>query len=331
METYQFCYDDISHYARSQARPSTTRLLFQLIICGGKQYHHQPNKSEGLSLQLDYFCYDWDMTICSNHCNGLVCLYSYAESRPCLYNVTTREIKPFPKRILSFSKSKYQLCPKLFLGFDQVTGNYKLLHRIQGAKKFQILTLRFPQWGSLLDLFLVGLIGSTIMLPPTSILARRSLGIFHPLSQVMSSRSSSIRTALWGKLAIYCQYGIHGPPNILVYDEANKVFGPTLLGEERIIDKMKKARLLATTSVISVPASLLSSSATPNIRLDVSSFFEHNKMSHFINVRFASRFVENIIPLTSELEFSIVKSLWRDQLVDLLQLVMNREVRRSTI
>ncbi|XP_016571446.1 putative F-box protein At1g50870 [Capsicum annuum] len=175
METYQFCYDDIvieilafvpakslmrfkcvskvwntliqhpefvqSHYARSQARPSATRLLFQLIICGGKQYHHQPNKSEGLSLQLDYFCYDWDMTIWSNHCNGLVCLYSYTESRPYLYNVTTREIKPFPKRILSFSKSKYQRCPKLFLGFDQVTGNYKLLHRIQGAKKFQILTL----------------------------------------------------------------------------------------------------------------------------------------------------------------------------------------------
>ncbi|KAM3237122.1 putative F-box protein [Capsicum annuum] len=322
METYQFCYDDIvieilafvpakslmrfkcvskvwntliqhpefvqSHYARSQARPSATRLLFQLIICGGKQYHHQPNKSEGLSLQLDYFCYDWDMTIWSNHCNGLVCLYSYTESRPYLYNVTTREIKPFPKRILSFSKSKYQRCPKLFLGFDQVTGNYKLLHRIQGAKNMTHLMF---QWNVVSSMGLF--IGSVpCWADRFDNYVAAYFNFSDPLSQVMSSRSSSIRTALWGKLAIYCQYGIHGPPNILVYDEA-------LLGEERIIDKMKRARLLATTSVISAPASLLSSSAMPNIRLDVSSFVEHNKMSHFINVRCASGFVENIIPLTS--------------------------------
>ncbi|KAK4722907.1 hypothetical protein R3W88_013140 [Solanum pinnatisectum] len=117
-----------SHYARSQVRPSAL------------------HESTDLWLQLDYFFNYEDMTICSNHCNGFVCLYSYKDSQFYLFNVTTREIKVFPTYVNEELRITPNFsCPfdKLVLGFDQVTENFKLLLLFTRDDMFEakILTL----------------------------------------------------------------------------------------------------------------------------------------------------------------------------------------------
>uniref|UniRef100_A0A0V0I0S6 Putative ovule protein n=1 Tax=Solanum chacoense TaxID=4108 RepID=A0A0V0I0S6_SOLCH len=58
---------------------------------------------------------------------GLVCWYSYKHNLLYLYNVTTKEIKPFSSSMNKdiLSRQIFTKQPRLFLGFD---GNYKLLH-----------------------------------------------------------------------------------------------------------------------------------------------------------------------------------------------------------
>ncbi|XP_059290337.1 F-box protein At2g15640-like [Lycium ferocissimum] len=141
------------HKARSQAR-----LLFELEVEPHfwkfrPHYKKYPTRKrrrlEGCSLELTgpyhYFNYD-EMSICSNHCNGLVCLYSFKDTQAYLYNVATGEIKALP---FSVNPEKY---PEFFLGFDMVTEKYKLLHvfvkRNKGIPriKSRILTLGINSW-----------------------------------------------------------------------------------------------------------------------------------------------------------------------------------------
>ncbi|XP_060215844.1 putative F-box protein At1g50870 [Lycium barbarum] len=135
------------HNARSQARPSATRLLFEIVIDYRAVVESTSNFStqlEGLSLQLmdpHHYFGSREIFICSNHCNGLVCLYSYLDTQVYLYNTTTREIKALP---FSLSNPK-GLSPRLFLGFDLNTEKYKLLH-VNKQHKIEILTLGTNSW-----------------------------------------------------------------------------------------------------------------------------------------------------------------------------------------
>lgn len=130
------------HNTRSQSRPSATHLLFDLK----RRTFQLQSQLEGISLQLAPHHYYSDsrskITTCSNHCNGLVCVYSYQTTQVYLYNVTTGEIKQFS--LSQESHMQYPGIPVLFLGFDPVTENYKVLHVIFPYEKRQtikILTL----------------------------------------------------------------------------------------------------------------------------------------------------------------------------------------------
>ncbi|XP_059281125.1 putative F-box protein At4g38870 [Lycium ferocissimum] len=277
------------------------------------------------------------MTICSNHCNGLVCLYSYKDAQVYLYNVTTRKIKALPPSVnleIKIKRYKHPFNPKLLLGFDQVTGNYKLLLLFphQGAKEAKILTLgvtnsswrkidllNYTDNSYLFSKECIFLNGVIYLIWFTYVayfnFGEEKFGYISPPPQASFKRPSIMQTAFWGKLAMYCHY-IAGPGGLGLfgYDDANKILIPlemtrpmfidvavALLGAERINDKTKEAHVLATTSVISAPASLLSSSSRPCCITFVSSFVEHNNNNTRprIVLRFASSFVENIISLKS--------------------------------
>ncbi|KAM3359280.1 putative F-box protein At1g32420 [Capsicum annuum] len=111
------------HNALSQSRPLATRLLFELALRSRYQRddvestYNSPTQLEGFPLQLVYArqyldSREKEIVICSNHCNGLVCLYSYEDSQIHLYNVTTRERKALPFTL----KSPKGWCPVLYLG-----------------------------------------------------------------------------------------------------------------------------------------------------------------------------------------------------------------------
>ncbi|KAF3633441.1 hypothetical protein FXO38_25592 [Capsicum annuum] len=334
-----------SHYARSHDRPSATRFLFQLKT--NNKDHLKKSSLMDLSLQLDYFCYDGEMRICSNHCNGLVCLYIYKDTQVYLYNVTTREIKALPPYVNREIKiypyvehrSKRKWLPgfdRLFLGFDQVTGNYKLLllspHPAE-TKKAKILTLgvtnscwrkidlsNYADYSSCLSYRECIYLNGVLYLIWFDYVAYLDFGeekigyISLPPQAHSFERSSCMHAALWGQLAIRCcRYGKRGWPRMFGYDEANKVFIPLesgngfqndiyicLPGMERINDKTKEAHVLATTSVIDVPdALLLSSISLPCLISFVAENNIENRPTPDLVFRFVSRFVENIIPLNS--------------------------------
>ncbi|KAM3220477.1 hypothetical protein P3L10_025008 [Capsicum annuum] len=118
------------HNARSQTRP--TRLLFQLeVVCDGdedlvrkEKKRQRLSKEKKLGLEKvsveplvaarHYFYYK-DMLICSNHCNGLICLYSVKDTQVYLYIITTGNDESLDDG------------PILFLGFDLKTEKYKLI------------------------------------------------------------------------------------------------------------------------------------------------------------------------------------------------------------
>nr|XP_019068231.1 putative F-box protein At3g10240 [Solanum lycopersicum] len=102
--------------ARSQG---LTRLLFELYPC--KSYRSKKKKKqrrlERYSLEFTRRFYFEDMFICSNHCNGLVCLYSSKDGQVYLFNVSTREFKALPVSVEGVRKNSMD--PRLYLGFDK--------------------------------------------------------------------------------------------------------------------------------------------------------------------------------------------------------------------
>lgn len=137
--------------ARSQG---LTRLLFELYPC--KSYRSKKKKKqrrlERYSLEFTRRFYFEDMFICSNHCNGLVCLYSSKDGQVYLFNVSTREFKALPVSVEGVRKNSMD--PRLYLGFDKVTEKYKLLHIIRipnspRIMKHMILTLGTNSWRSI--------------------------------------------------------------------------------------------------------------------------------------------------------------------------------------
>ncbi|PHT41912.1 hypothetical protein CQW23_20766 [Capsicum baccatum] len=109
------------HNARSQTRP--TRLLFQLeVVCDGDEDLVRKEKKLGLEkvcveplVAARHYFYYKDMLICSNHCNGLICLYSVKDTQVYLYIITTGNDESLDDG------------PILFLGFDLKTEKYKLI------------------------------------------------------------------------------------------------------------------------------------------------------------------------------------------------------------
>ncbi|KAF3676341.1 hypothetical protein FXO37_05399 [Capsicum annuum] len=121
-----------SHIARSQAPPTATRLLFDLYYHDNKRdvavKENKKRRIEGFPLELQeprhYFNYE-KMRTCSNHCNGLICLYNVEDTRVYLLNVTTGEIKALSFSVNDVKSPLYP--PRLCLGFDLVMEKYKLL------------------------------------------------------------------------------------------------------------------------------------------------------------------------------------------------------------
>ncbi|XP_009609989.1 F-box protein At2g23160-like [Nicotiana tomentosiformis] len=296
------------HNARSQTRPLASRLLFEIgtrhreVVESTSNF---PTQLEGFSLQLarprHYFDFN-EITICSNHCNGLVCFYNRKDTQSYLYNVTTGEIKALPSSLRLPKGSG----PTLFLGFDQATERYKLLHVIFYTKKprIKILTLGTTSWRIIRGdqypvsccfhtcIFLNGVVYWIEYHRPV-IYFNFTEEKFVTLS--LPQRSSwntlnKMQTALWGKLSIYCRFQ-HERCN-LVYDEVNKIFVKSnstsdlenekvaLLAPKNVGEKITECGniVLATGSVNSASTSLV---FPDRFRLD--------------NV---SSFVENIIPLT---------------------------------
>ncbi|KAG5603641.1 hypothetical protein H5410_025133 [Solanum commersonii] len=286
--------------ARSRAR---LRLLFEVRIKTPSNPEHYC-KYERFPLQLvgprNYFNHK-EISICSNYCNGLICLYYHKESQGYLYNITTGEIKAFPFPIFSLGYRKSAFA-RLYLGYDPATEKYKLLFCIYNKKRrpcIKILTLGTNSWRRICEnstyklynytcTFLNGVLYWIHHYLSTMTYFNFTDEKFGTLSLPQKSEISKIQTALWEKLILH-------PPNQpkncnLVYDEVNKVFNkfdsnPELVKkkvaflEAENIDKRTKdlKMIFATSSLISSSTYLV---------------FPY----HFAE-RHVSRFVENIIPL----------------------------------
>nr|XP_009626748.1 putative F-box protein At1g32420 [Nicotiana tomentosiformis] len=289
------------HNARSLARPSTTRvLLFEVEVCpGGEDYlsiKKRRPELEGFSLKLlaprHYFNY-YQMSVCSNYCHGLVCLYSFKDTQTYLYNVTTGEIKALPFSMNQEIHAQYPLDPQLFLGFDSITGKYKLVHIFVGKNngnrviKTRILTLGTDSsWRKIhmpsncflkpkRCIFLNGVIYSTDNSLNISIyyfnFRAEKFGRLSPPKNSYFKGLNEMQTALRGKLVIHCRFNHNRrrENGTLLYDDLNKVFmqlkdsypnseEKVALVEAERIDKMTLSDvLLATASIISAPASLV--------------------------------------------------------------------------
>ncbi|XP_009607442.1 putative F-box protein At1g47790 [Nicotiana tomentosiformis] len=145
-----------SHIAHSLARPSATHLLFQLDISpplpSGQPSSNSPRAQlkERSPLQLAPHHYSDTRVvydICSNQCNGLVCLYDLYrhKSQIYLYNITTGEIKALPSSLVKVFE--YSKVPTLFMGFDPIKEKYKLLYFSDEFKiKIKILALGTNSW-----------------------------------------------------------------------------------------------------------------------------------------------------------------------------------------
>ncbi|KAK6795130.1 hypothetical protein RDI58_008583 [Solanum bulbocastanum] len=296
------------HLARSQARPYGTRLLFELYPY--KRHPHpldyNPKKKRRLErfpLELTTCFYFEDMFICSNHCNGLVCLYSSKDTQVYLFNVSTREIKALPFSVEGVKKNSMD--PRLYLGFDKITEKYKLLHIIwvpnsRRVMKYMILTLGTNSWRSIiiprdcfmtyarhiyLDGFLYGI--DTL----TYFNFREEKFENFPHKQHCKCRLSlnMMQTALRGKLVVQCGRG-RSDANLICNDDLKKDFTKFVEYYSDISEKVATLEteggptepldaVLATASIISAPTSLLH----PDL---------------FI-IAHVSSFVDNIIPLTS--------------------------------
>ncbi|XP_009768453.1 putative F-box protein At1g60370 [Nicotiana sylvestris] len=306
------------HNTRSQVRPSATHLLFELgigrdyinvypvpknrrVILGPKFTSYLPMPRFSLELAMPrHYSY---LRICSNHCNGVVCLYNFRDTQVYLFNVTTREIKALPFSLNQASD------PELFLGFDIVLGNYKLLHVFEESNnqllKSRILTLGTDSWRKIYMpsnfnkprrcIFLNGMLYSTVS--PLiyfyfNFIKEKFEKLPGPQRSTCLTRLNIMQTALRGKLVmdwVFSQ-GMNQQRN-MIYDDTNKVFKelnnsfPKLekvafnFEGEISFDETKSGDILATASIISTPASLVF--PRPYV------------------LRCVSSFVENIIPLSS--------------------------------
>ncbi|WMV27607.1 hypothetical protein MTR67_020992 [Solanum verrucosum] len=320
------------HYARSQVRPSASRLLFQLNT-RPKRHWGRGHESIDLWLQLDYFFNDEDMAICSNHCNGFVCLYSYKDSQLYLFNVTTREIKVFPTYVNEELRITPNFnCPfdKLVLGFDQVTENFKLLLLFTRDYTFEakILTLGVTNstWRKI-DLFTyrsiscddfgdecIYLNGVVYLGWPEHYMvyfnfADEEFGYVLPPPQTYFSHLSIMDTAIWGKLAIYCikrnsdqQYFGYVDIKKEVYITLEKFY----ISRENLpvhIDVV--AALLGTEKMYDktknayIFATTSVVGAPASMPVNCIRFTEHSNITKrpYANITFVSKFVENITPL----------------------------------
>nr|XP_009791674.1 PREDICTED: putative F-box protein At1g32420 [Nicotiana sylvestris]XP_016513090.1 PREDICTED: putative F-box protein At1g32420 [Nicotiana tabacum] len=238
------------------ARPSTTRLLlFEVEVCPRREDDLSIKKKrpelERFSVQLlaprHYFNY-YQMSVCSNYCNGLVCLYSFKDTQTYLYSVTTGEIKALPFSMNQEIQAQYPLDPQLFLGFDSITEKYKLLHIFVGKNngnrviKTRIRTLGIDSsWRKFhmpsncflkpkICIFLNGVIYSTdyslncICIYYFNFRTEK----FGRLSPKYCSyiRLNKMQTALRGKLVIHCCFNHNGrrENRNLLYDDINNVF-----------------------------------------------------------------------------------------------------------
>lgn len=258
---------------------------------------------------------------------GLVCWYSYKHNLLYLYNVTTKEIKPFSSSMNKdiLSRQIFTKQPRLFLGFD---GNYKLLHIFSNLLcrlKGKILTLEETNssWRKIdvideingsraFNYFVECIFFNEVVywyswndsMVYFNFREEKFGYILLPYFDTSMSFAmpSIIRTVLGGKLVI------KGPVLFPVY-HVNQVcekvgsisIAAMLLGAEWINEqKMEHAHVLATTNVMSAPASLLLSSSRRCYLKIVSSSADHNDdESPRIVFNNISIFVENIIPLTS--------------------------------
>ncbi|XP_059315502.1 putative F-box protein At5g42430 [Lycium ferocissimum] len=297
-----------SHIARSHARPSATHLLFQLFITP-----HVLQTTHGLErfpLQLAPHHYSdtiSEIITCSNHCNGLVCFYSYKDRSRVynrsqiyyLYNVTTGEIKALPSSLINCSG---HTC-KMLLGFDMVMERYKLLHVLNynSWPTVEILTLGTNSWReieliprkSLRKYFAGDCIFLDGILYWRKYSSNNSLNYFDFIKEKFGILSppehiNTKPTTLWEKLPLYSPFRNRYEKCHLISDEVNKVFMKfnsddpnlkkvaTLQLEPEMSDETEY--VLATSSFIGAPAILM----FPN----------------GLRFRRASSFVENIIPLS---------------------------------
>ncbi|XP_059315555.1 putative F-box protein At1g32420 [Lycium ferocissimum] len=265
-----------SHNAHSRTRPSATRLLLQLEILPPASQATTSliptPQPEGLSLQLapHHYCSDTrsEMVICSNHCNGLVCVYNNKDTQVYLYNVTTGEIKALPFSLQSSP--------------DSGTNSWREIPEKNSSTNFSsrcncIFLNGVLYWTDLycdIDYFDIREEKFGTLSPPRT----RNYG-FDELSKT--------QTALQGKLVLsWFNFYRRGDKVYSVYDEVTKVFKnfnsirkleKVTLPEAERIDKTKIAEVLATMSLISAPTFL--------------EFPDCFLLSH------ASTFVENIMPL----------------------------------
>lgn len=269
------------HLARSQVRPSATRLLFELEVEDDYSFNFTAKKQrplEGFSLELTQ-CFNYkDMFICSNHCNGLVCLYSSKDAQVYLFNVTTREIKALPAFSMDHDDVKY---PNVFLGFDMVTGKYKLLHIFMENKirrVTRILTLGTNSWRRIIvptncfisrtrHIYLHGFLYALNTFACFNFTEEK----FGNLPRIQDKRLNIMQTALRGELVIRsCTgwgWGWGCEEGNVIYDGLNKVFTKLVdypetekvaLLETGTIDMTKSGNIvLATASTIGAPTSLL--------------------------------------------------------------------------
>uniref|UniRef100_M1BJM9 F-box domain-containing protein n=1 Tax=Solanum tuberosum TaxID=4113 RepID=M1BJM9_SOLTU len=291
------------------ARSSGTRLLFELYPYDPFSYQieFRPKKQRRLErfpLELTTCFYYKDMFICSNHCNGLVCLYSSQDTQVYLFNVSTREIKALPFSVEGVRKNSMD--PRLYLGFDKVTEKYKLLHiiRVQNSPrvmKHMILTLGTNSWRSIIiprdcfmsharHIYLDGFLYGIDTFAYFNFTEEKFENLPHKQHCNCRLSLNMMQTALQGKLVVYCGRRRVHHANLICNDlkkdftkfvdysnisekvatlETDRIDMPT-----EILDAV-----LATASIISAPTSLLRP--------------DQFRIAH------VSNFVNNIIPLTS--------------------------------
>ncbi|MCD7452504.1 hypothetical protein HAX54_017191 [Datura stramonium] len=294
-----------SHIARSGERDQATRLLFEVQIKKETSYFAR-NNLEVFPLQLtgplNYFD-PKEIVICSNHCNGLVCLYNHKAIQGFLYNITTGEIKALPFS-LGFKKVWSPHHPDLYLGYDQVTEKYKLLRGVyyKGKTSFKILTLGTNTWRRIRNKYPFKCYSSSVMFFNGVLywissaynafayfnLTEEKFGIFSSPKNCIRPMDE-IRTAMWGRLIVQVHY--QDKRCNFVFDEVNKVF--TKHDSNPYWEKKKFAFVEAENieEITEYPKVILATSSLISTQRDLV-FCNCFRLSH------VSRFVENIIPLT---------------------------------
>ncbi|XP_031094300.1 putative F-box protein At1g32420 [Ipomoea triloba] len=146
------------NHARTHRSEDASHLLFATVL----NYWTHPirtiypatNDDLSLSSQLPSHTFGQYFQPCSNVVNGLVCVCLvefYHQSQHCIWvlNLTTTEKKPLPEPpSLKAFKTRYPHVnlygtSRFYLGFDQISNKYKLLHDMLGA--CEVLTLGINQ------------------------------------------------------------------------------------------------------------------------------------------------------------------------------------------